>query len=351
MSITEVARAAGVSTATVSRVLNELPGVREETIRRVRAAVDSLNYRPRRSRRGRPGDAGFVGRETGNIAVLALGETRDWLQLPVMASVIAGIQRAAVDYGFRLMLDDVPDPNKPIALLQGRQCDGAIVFLTGRLPVSSYEPILSSLRGRTPTVWVMGMEMTVGGVDHVTPDNIGTGYLAHSYLQSRNCERVAYLTTDPGWAFIRLRGQAFLNASYDAGKPATAYLVTGNAAVAEAYGRNVVTGSTLEELVAGMAKGKVRPDGLFVATDRTTSQLYPLLAKYRIRPEKDVAIVSCDNEEIRLGALSPRPASIDIGAEEIGFRAVVRLRARMQRPQGLPLVIQVAPRLLGVPGA
>jgi DNA-binding LacI/PurR family transcriptional regulator len=62
-----------------------------------------------------------------------------------------------------------------------------------------------------------------------------------------------------------------------------------------------------------------------------------------------MAIVSCDNEEIRLGALVPRPASIDIGAEEIGFRAVVRLRARMQRPQGLPLVIQVAPRLVAAP--
>jgi DNA-binding LacI/PurR family transcriptional regulator len=248
----------------------------------------------------------------------------------------------------------VPDPNKPISLLQGRQCDGAIVFLTGRMPVSSYEPILSSLRGRTPTVWVMGMEMTVGGVDHVTPDNIGTGYLAHSYLHSQGCERVAYMTTDPAWAFIRLRGQAFLNASYDAGRPASSYLVTTNPLVAEAYGRNVVTAPTLEELVVAMAKTKGRPDGLFVANDRMTSQLYPLLMKHRIRPGREVAIVSCDNEEIRLAALSPRPASIDIGAEEIGFRAVVRLRARMQRPQGLPLVIQVAPRLVppaGVMGA
>ncbi|HUO09286.1 MAG TPA: LacI family DNA-binding transcriptional regulator [Phycisphaerae bacterium] len=346
MSITEVAKAAGVSTATVSRVLNELPGVRDDTIQRVRTAVAALNYHPRRSRRGRPGEPGFVKRETGNIAVLALGETRDWLQLPVMASVVAGIQRAAGDFGYRLILDEVPNPDRPISLLQGRQCDGAIVFLTGKLPVSSYAPILSELRGRTPTVWVMGMEMTVGGVDHVTPDNIGTGYIACSYLHDKKCERLAYLTENPEWAFLRLRGQAFLNAAFDSGNPATSYIVTTNPLIAESFGKHVVSAPTLDELVSIIAKSKVRPDGIFAANDATTSRLYPLLLKNKIRPGRDVTIVSCDNEEIRLSAMVPRPASIDIGVEEIGFRAVVRLRARMERPTGLPLVIQVAPRLV-----
>jgi DNA-binding LacI/PurR family transcriptional regulator len=285
-------------------------------------------------------------RETGDIAVLTLGETRDSLQLPVMASVVAGIQRATSSYGFRMLLDDVPDPNKPISLLQGRRFDGAIVFMTGRLPVSSYEPILAALRAHTPTVWVMGMEMTVGGVDHVTPDNIGAGYLAHSYLQSRHCERLGYLTCNPEWVFMRLRGQAFLNAAYDARKPACSYLVTTNSMVAESYGRNIVSAPTLEDLVATLAKDKDRPDGLFVSNDATTARLYPLLAKNRIRPGRDITIISCDNEDIRLSALTPRPASIDIGAEEIGYRAVVRLRARIQRPQGLPLVIQVAPKVV-----
>jgi LacI family transcriptional regulator len=348
MSIIEVARAAGVSTATVSRVVNDLPGVRDETVQRVRAAIETLRYRPKRLRPGRSTENVNAG-ATGDIAVLTLGQTQDWLQLPVMASTVTGIQRASSSFGFRILLDDVPDPSKPIALLRGRRFDGAIVFMTGRLPVSSYEPILTSLRAHAPTVWVMGMEMTMGGVDHVTQDNIGIGYLAHSFLRSRNCERLAYLTCNPEWSAMRLRGQAFLNAAYDGGMPASPYVVTANPLVARSYGGDVVSAPTLEDLVATLARAKDRPDGLFVANDCTTARLYPILIKNRIRPGRDITIISCDNEEIRLSALRPRPASIDIGAEEIGFRAVVRLRSRIQRATGPSLLIQVAPKLV-LPG-
>ncbi len=58
-SIANVAKAAGVSTATVSRVLNNFPHVREETIRRVREAVQALNYSPLRTRRDLSDEDGF----------------------------------------------------------------------------------------------------------------------------------------------------------------------------------------------------------------------------------------------------------------------------------------------------
>jgi DNA-binding LacI/PurR family transcriptional regulator len=94
-----------------------------------------------------------------------------------------------------------------------------------------------------------------------------------------------------------------------------------------------------------MVAANPRPDGLFVACDRTTAELYPVLARHGLQVGRDIKIVSCDNEQIRLSALHPRPASIDIGAEEIGFRSVVRLLARLRRPQEGPIVIQVSPRL------
>ena len=52
-----------------------------------------------------------------------------------MASVVAGIQRAAGEFGFRLLLDDVPDPLKHGLLTKKWEIDGAIVFLTGAMPV------------------------------------------------------------------------------------------------------------------------------------------------------------------------------------------------------------------------
>jgi LacI family transcriptional regulator len=358
MSIAEVAKAAGVSTATVSRVLNELPGVRDETIRQVRAAVEALNYTPRRAKRTSPGGPPGAprgaavgsprhGSRTGNIAVITLGQTRDWLQLPVMAAVVAGIQRAAGEFGLRLLLDDMPDPQKPSSLIQGRQIDGAVVFVTSTMGVPTFKPVLDDIKQRIPIVWAMGLESSATGVDHVTPDNISIGYLAHSFLTGKNAHKdVGFVSVNPEWAFMRLRGQAFLNAAYDAGHPGTAYIVTSDPMVAESYGKRVVTAHNLDELVAAMAKTTPRPTGLFIANDATTAMLHPLLHHHNLKPGHDLTLVSCDNEQIRLSALQPRPASIDTGAEQVGFRAVIRLMSRIRRPDEPTVVVQVSPRLV-----
>ncbi len=349
ISIAQVAKAAGVSTATVSRVLNDFPGVRSETVHQVRDAVKSLNYRPQRShsanKSNRPRGSRRSSR-TGNIAAITLGQTRDWLELPVMAAVVAGIQRAAMQQGFRLLLDELPDPGKPSSLVQGKQIDGAVVFVTGSMPVASYEPALAVLQQRVPIVWAMGMEITAAGVDHITPDNIRIGNIAYEYLHRQNCREVAFIASDPDWAFIRLRGQAFLNAAHDAGHPGTAYLVCSDDRHAAAYGRQVVTAPDLPELIAHLAAANPRPTGIFSGRDHTTAQLYPLLAHHGIQINRDVTLVSCDNEQIRLSAMHPRPASIDIGSEEIGYRAVQHLVARMRQPDDAPVVVQVAPKLI-----
>src|SRR5437016_5338435 len=121
MNIVEVASHAGVSTATVSRVLNEIPGVRAETARQVRASLEALNYFPVRSNRTKKTDGlkssnGRTPRprkRTNSIAILTIGQARNWLQLPVMGATVAGITRGASDYGFQLVLDEVLDPVKP----------------------------------------------------------------------------------------------------------------------------------------------------------------------------------------------------------------------------------------------
>jgi DNA-binding LacI/PurR family transcriptional regulator len=75
------------------------------------------------------------------------------------------------------------------------------------------------------------------------------------------------------------------------------------------------------------------------------SYVHPMLAAHGLRIGEQVEVVSCDAETARLEAMHPRPASIDIGADEIGFRAVVRLLARIKRPQDRTVSILVAPKL------
>ena len=103
--------------------------------------------------------------------------------------------------------------------------------------------------------------------------------------------------------------------------------------------------ANIQSLVSSLAQHRERPDGLFVCNDATTGAVYPVLQAAGIRPGREIQIISCDAEEARLSGLYPRPMSIDIGAEEIGYRSVLRLLNRIQRPAGAPIIINVAPRL------
>lgn len=348
MSIVDVARVAGVSTATVSRVINDFPGVRAETVAQVRQAIEQLNYdrskrRRRRKNREQPSHAAI---KRGSIAAFTLGESHNWLQLPVIAATLSGIQRGTAEYGLRLVLQEFPDLSAVDSIPGLSDLDGAIVFLGGSFSHSAYEAALRTLSSRLPIVWVMGQAWTVAGIDHIVPDNVGIGTLAYQRLARERREHVGFLSTDPRWSLMRQRGQAFLNAAADDGKRPVSYLVAPNREVVRSFGYEIVTAPTLDELIDAMLAHSPRPDGLFVANDLTTSQVYPILQRRGIKLQKDMFIVSCDNEDIRLSALSPRPPSVSIHSAEIGYRAVIRLLSRIQTPDDPTLIVQVAASLV-----
>src|SRR5262249_979224 len=98
MSIVAVAKRAGVSVATVSRVINDLNNVRAETVQQVRAAMQEMGYTPPRVKRGPKGGprrAAPACMRTGQIAIVTVGAQQNWLGLPVMSSVVTGVMRAA----------------------------------------------------------------------------------------------------------------------------------------------------------------------------------------------------------------------------------------------------------------
>jgi DNA-binding LacI/PurR family transcriptional regulator len=351
VSIGAVAKAAGVSVATVSRVLNDLDGVGRETADRVRDVLRKMNYRPLRARKPNRG-ASSRGRlrgkrhsETGSIAAITLGQANDWLELPVMAAAVGGIREAARTFGYRLILDEILDPSKPGVSLEKSEVDGAILFVSSIFPPALVADALHSLNQRLPIVWAMGSDLDVN-IDHVASDHLRIGHLAYRFLAQRGCKQCAFVGTHPDWGLMRLRCQSFLNAAYDAKLPAQAFIVSDDAMVIDSYGKRVVTASTSEALVQKIARSRPRPDGLYISNDLSTVELYPLLKAHGLQPAKNVTIVSCDNEQIRLAALQPRPASIDIGAAQVGRRAVLRLMARLDRPHDPPVSIHVSPRLV-----
>lgn len=356
MSIENVAKYAGVSTTTVSRVLNSVPVVSSATVQAVRAAILALNYDPAEPKRGpRPrtrrisfgqGGENRSDGKVGMIGLMTVGRrqvAQRVLRSPVINAVVESVTRAAKQNGVQLLLDDMQTMDEVTAMIRDRVVEGAVVLLADG-PMDS----LAVIPPGTPVVWAMGGQAGPLPVDHVTANNIAIGYLAHQYLHRRGCTDIAFLTADPIRRFSQQRRYSLAGACAEAGHRSLAFVVGTDPVQNDLYGRHVIARPTLIELVDAFVATSPRPTGLFIDRDATTAQVYPLLLQQGIQPGRDVTIVSCDHEEVRISALYPRPATIELGTDEIGDRAVRRLLLRIANPDQPPVFIQAMPRL--VPG-
>ncbi|HTG37312.1 LacI family DNA-binding transcriptional regulator [Sphingomonas sp.] len=142
-TIVKVAEAAGVSTATVSRVLSQPERVAAETRDRVLEVVRALGYSPN-----------VAARSLRTLRAAKILLTVPDISNPFFASVIRGAEEAARDAGYAVVLGDTrhdPDVEDQYAdMLSRREVDG-LIFLGHRLP-ASVMPLIERLGASAPVV-------------------------------------------------------------------------------------------------------------------------------------------------------------------------------------------------------
>jgi LacI family transcriptional regulator len=328
--------------ATVSRVLNNDPSVRPETIKHVQRALHAAKYDPAAVRRGpRPGKRD--GKRATSIAVLVLGQTQEqWFRVPVFSAVVAGINRAANERDLQVLIDHVLDPAELNPSIRKGRFGGALTFVAAHAD----RRLLDAVRQHMPVVRIMGEEMAADEFDQVGPDDIAVGRMAFRYLADKGCKRIAYVTTRPDHEALVVRAMGLRIAASQVTEPSLQAFVCGPSNFGSLFGSGLFAGNDLESVAEAIARSDSRPDGLFVSQDVEAIGLYPRLVQRGIRPGTDVQIISCNNEQSGLAMLSPRPASIDLGTDEIGRWAVTRLVNRIARPSQPPIRMLVAPKLV-----
>ena len=339
-SILEVAIKAGVSTATVSRVLNRSAAVSPETVEAVMKSVRALGYelpqRKPRSPAARPASS-----SRRRIAIVGLGRPNSaWLDLPVIARAVRAVTRAAREQGYGVMLEDIADPSQLSAALRDGEVAGAVIWLS-----SSLKPdVLYEISRHLPIVRAMGDQTEPVGFDHVAPNNRQVGALAREYLERQGCEEVVVLGDQPRWAMMRNRADGFFQASEQLGSEGRSVLISDERIDTFAR-RPAQSFSDWKGAADAILATSTRPIGLFSTRDNHTAVIGPLLTARGAKLGRDVIIVSCDNDPNMLAGLSPRPASIDLLTEEVGRRAFAQLLTRISAPSDPPVQILLTPRL------
>ncbi len=345
MSVVQIAAHAGVSIATVSRVLNNSRRVNPKLADQVHKAMQELNFTPSQIVR-RP--SARKDEVASAIAIISVGQDyRGWFEVPVIAAVVAEITRFANEHHVSTLIAEMANPRELSPALRRQSVQGAIAFIDSNLPAGA----ISTLANHMPVVRVMGGQMSKLEVDHVGPDNNAVGYLAAQSLIEDGCKQLAFVAVRPTWDLTKLRAQGFSCAAIAAGLRSRAFL-QGELPNADCvYGAHVVVEADFSALMAKLARairdrGSEAPLGVFTSRDEEAVVVQTSLVAMGLRPTLDFKLVSCDNEQVRLSALHPRPASIDLNPAQIARHAISRLLDRIKHPSEPPVRLLVNPKLV-----
>lgn len=337
MLITEIARKAKVSPATVSRAINQPQIVAAESLARIRAVMKQHNYSPApmHRRRGPKRQAAdmrrigvwFVGAKANNPSL-------NWFQDQLLQAESAD-PRFRVD--LRVLFSNTP--NELPRNLTTEKLDGIII--QGMQPSTECMAKLHDL----PHVWFMTRRSSSVSFDYVEPNNEENGQLAAEYLKERGHKSVAVISTDPDYSAVARRVQAFTAHADRIGLAVHTILGKSNPGVS--YLEITPRHNESEHLVKTFLASKPRPSGLYIPVDHFCGAFFRALREADQVPEKDFEAVLGNYNPVIYHNLDHRPAAIDINLATLVRKVVDHLVWRIDNPHAAGRVgITVSPRLI-----
>lgn len=317
-SIKDVARLAGVSLMTASRVVNQKGTVSPRNRALVLQAVKDLNYRPNLAARG------LRAKRTGLLGFLVPD-----IENPVFASLCKHVEEEAQRFGYNVLLGNCwEDPEreaKYLDIMIARQMDGLVIS-----PVSS---VNAELIEECPVPLVV-LDRTFGaGGRHpaVTVDNLEVGRLAARHLLSLGHRRFACVHGPLDIAVFAERLEGFGE------ELAAAGFAVGLLAGVAAAGTPANGARAGEEILAGLGD---EPAAVFCANDITAMGVLQAAHRRGVDVPGRLSVVGVD--DIRLGEMTtPTLTTVRQPFAEIaasGVRLLVdMLRDRARRPDSLTL--------------
>lgn len=304
-TIEDVARAAGVSTATVSRVLNGTAVVSEKTEKKVRDAVAKCHYHANML------GSGLRSRSTKTVLCIISTIVNSFY-----AKVIKGIEDAAEKAGYRVLIGTNYDLAKRedsyLTLVRNRLADGVILM---RPSISEEE--LAEFAASFPVVQC-DCPSGKGEIPFVSIDNRAAAREMTERIIACGHRRIALLWSEDGYAAAAERFAGYREALKGAGLPFSEELVLcGN------YGyRNAkeVTGAFLE---------REKPDAIFALSDRMAAGAMAAICEKGLSVPDDISVAGFDNIDISY-IVNPPLTTVSQNQYRMGTLAMQKLLTMMQ---------------------
>jgi len=324
-SLTDVARRAKVSIATVSRVINKSDKVMPETRELVGRAMKELGYRPSRVARRL--------RQRGGRRNL-LGLIIPDIQNPFFAEMARGAEDAAYANEFAVILcnsdDDLKKEQFYLDVMQSESVDGIILP-----PINEQDAAVLQLVASGLPIVTVDRSLAYSAMDKVEVDNRRGAYEAVEHLVKLGHKRIGLIAGLPKVSTSRERQQGYEDALASHKLPLRPeYVRTGD--YKQASGRMLA-----EELLALAAP----PTALFAANNLMAVGALEAIHARRLKVPGDIALIGFDDLPWA-DALDPPLTVIRQPAYEVGRAAVELLLKRLSDPKRPETHLKLLPKLV-----
>jgi LacI family transcriptional regulator len=309
-TIKQVAKAAGVSTQTVSRVINDRPDVAPDTRERIQQIIDELDYQPSALARS------LIQQRSFTLGVVTAG-----LKYIGPSRTLNGITSMAEEIGYALLLEELPrfDTEDIKPLLQGllaHQVDGIVWAVP---EVGDNRRWVDEILADVPVPVVFLTMQPRPGISSVEVDNFTGATLAVRHLLDQGLRKIGHISGPLDWWEARQRKQAWQETLEAASlRVEASHTVEGN------WSSSSGEGAFLQLLES-------YPDiqGVFVANDQMALSVLQVAHRRGLEVPGQLAVVAFDNI-VESAYFWPALTTVNHDQHELGCRAVHELAGQIE---------------------
>ena len=305
-SIKDVAKAAGVSTATVSRVIANKGYITDEKRALVLRAIAELNYRPNLIARS-------LRAQTSTKIGLIVSDIRN----PFFTAIARAVEDAAYERGYSIIIcntDENPEKELMYLNLMHDENVAGVIFS----PTQQFGSTRKPYHAHIPFVIIDRRVENNPNYDTVMLDNVAAAYTLTKHMLAQGCRRlVGFFGDTSTTGFDRREGFERVIRDADLDHCGAHFIAP---RIEQGYQ------STMELL-----RSNIKPDGIFTSNNLITVGAFQALRANNIRIPQDIALVGFD-ETTWGNVVEPPLTIISQPTEDIGRSAIELLLQRIETP-------------------
>ena len=293
MTITDVAKLAGVSKTTVSRVLNRRGPLSEKTIKKVEDAMAELGYFPNEHARALSG-----------VTSRVIGVVISAFNHPFHSELLQQISLAVRSNGYSILIASSAEIG---AGMPGNGTLGAIEFLLSKQVDAiismnyidpEYWPGIREKCAKTPFINLLSE--IAPDIPSVLSDDKQGGLLAAMHLRAKGCKKIVHVSgalSDYPYRYVDERSYTFLEECENYGISTHNY----------EYSGSLMDLESMQELISRIFSENMDMDGIFLSNDIFAAQCVAYAQSLGLRIPDDLRVLGYDG--IYLGTLTSPPIS------------------------------------------